>query len=74
MGIRVNARRDGSGWTPEQFDEFLFADDFEVRRLDPQYRTDGFGVPLIALRRFHLKDLEGRTGQDKFLMPGRSTP
>ncbi len=73
-GIAVDVLRDGSTWEPERFDEFLFADDYSVKRLDHQFRAEGVGVPLIGLRKFSLKDLEGREGEEKFLMPRQVYP
>lgn len=68
-GVRMTVRYDETVWPSERFDEFLFPDDFTVRGVEPHYRTEGIGVPLIALRRFRLKDLDERRGSEKFLMP-----
>ena len=73
-GIRVDFRLGGESWTPSHFDEFLFASDYRVTRLDAQIGAEGLGVPLIALKRFSLKELEGREGQEKFLMPRQVYP
>ncbi len=74
LGARVTLSNDGTDWSPEQLDEYLLADDFAVRGIDHQYRTEGLGVPLIALKKFSLKDLEGREGEEKFLMPRQVYP
>ncbi len=73
-GVRVSVLRDDEAWDPERFDEFLLADDYEVRSLDNQVRTDGVGVPLVALKKFDLKELQGRKGEEKFLMPRQVYP
>jgi pimeloyl-ACP methyl ester carboxylesterase len=38
-------------WSPQDFDHFEFASDYEVTGLTNQYRTYGLGVPLIAVRK-----------------------
>ncbi len=38
-------------WKPEDFDEFEFVSDYEVKGLVNRHVTYGLGVPLIALRR-----------------------
>ncbi len=69
-GVSVAVARGGeSTWDPGRFDEFRFADDYEVKRLDHQYRGDGLGVPLIGIRRFRLGELQSRRGEEKYLMP-----
>ncbi len=37
-------------WKPEDFDDFKFANDYEVGGLTNKYREYGLGVPLIAVR------------------------
>jgi len=73
-GIRISVLRDGKVWTPDRFDEFLFADDFEVRGLEPQNRTEGLGVPMIAVKRFRLGQLDEGQSPDKYLMPRQVYP
>ncbi len=74
LGIALTIARDAEFLDPDQFDEFLFADDFQVKNLDHHYKTPGLGVPLIALRKFDLKAIEGRRGEEKFLMPRQVYP
>jgi pimeloyl-ACP methyl ester carboxylesterase len=73
-GIRLTIARDREFLSPESFDEFLFVDDYRVKNLDHEYKTEGVGVPLIALRKFNLRRLEGRQGEEKFLMPRQVYP
>ncbi len=73
-GVRVTIRRDEAVWDPESFDLLKFSADFEVLGLEHQYCVDGLGVPLVAIRRAHLKDLFRREGPDKFLMPRQVYP
>src|SRR6185312_7529073 len=73
-GIRLTIARDAKFLSPESFDEFLFVDDYAIKNLDHQYRTEGVGVPLIALRKFDLRQIEGRKGEEKFLMPRQVYP
>ena len=69
QGIRLTIETEGAIWLPKRFGEFLFADDFVVRGIGNQYRTQGIGVPLVAIREFPWRELEKRPGQDRFLMP-----
>ena len=73
-GIRLTIARDAPFLTPESFDEFLFVDDFAVKNLGNEYKTEGVGVPLIALRKFDFRKLDGRQGEEKFLMPRQVYP
>ncbi|MDG3004288.1 esterase/lipase family protein [Paludisphaera mucosa] len=73
-GIRLTIARDSHFLSPESFDRFYFDDDFAVKNLEDQHKTEGIGVPLIALRRFDLKKLESREGEEKFLMPRQVYP
>ncbi len=73
-GIRLTIARDSPFLSPESFDRFFFVDDFAIKNLDREYKTEGIGVPLIALKKFDLKQLEGRTGEEKFLMPRQVYP
>ena len=74
QGIRVTVEREGAVWLPERFEEFLFTDDYVVRGLEHQHRTQGIGVPLVAIREFRWSALENRRGQDRFLMPREIYP
>jgi pimeloyl-ACP methyl ester carboxylesterase len=74
QGIRVAIGREGAVWPPERFEEFLFTDDYVVRGIEHQYRSQGIGVPLIAVRQFKWNELESRRGQEKFLMPREIYP
>ena len=73
-GIGLTVVRDAEFLSPESFDEFLFVDDYAIKNLDHQYKTEGVGVPLIALRKFDLRQIEGRQGEEKFLMPRQVYP
>lgn len=73
-GIRLTIARDSHFLTPESFDRFYFDDDFAVKNLEVEHKTEGIGVPLIALRKFDLKRLERREGEEKFLMPRQVYP
>lgn len=46
-------------WKPEDFDEFQFTSDYEIRGLTNHHRGYGLGVPLIAVRKG--RTLEQRT-------------
>jgi pimeloyl-ACP methyl ester carboxylesterase len=74
QGIRLTIARDSEFLSPESFDRFFFDDDFAVKNLDDEHKTEGVGVPLIALRRFDLRALERREGEEKFLMPRQVYP
>jgi pimeloyl-ACP methyl ester carboxylesterase len=74
QGVRLTIVRGSEFLSPESFDEFLFVDDYAIRNLDDQIKTPGVGVPLIALRRFDLRQLESRQGEAKFLMPRQVYP
>ena len=75
QGIRLTVSRDGGDFlNPEGFDEFLFVDDYAVRNLDHEFKSPGVGIPLIALRKFDLGQIEGRRGEEKFLMPRQVYP
>ncbi len=63
QGISLAIVRNGDFLSPERFDEFLFVDDYAVKNLDHEFKATGLGVPLIALRKFDLKALEGRRGR-----------
>lgn len=47
LACRIQA----SLWRPEEFGQFAFVSDYEIRNLRNHYRTYGLGVPLIAIRR-----------------------
>lgn len=60
----------GNGWRGEDFEDFHFVSDYEIRGLQNQYHTYGLGVPLIAVRKHH-----GETHTaEKFYPPGLSFP
>ena len=68
-GIPLSIVQDGEFLSTDWYDEFLFVDDFAIKKLDHTFKSEGVGVPLIALRKFDLRRIEGRQGQEKFLMP-----
>lgn len=76
MGILVAGPGPDSGplWPADRFDDLLFADDFSVQGMEPIHRIEGFGVPMIAVRRFHPMESKQRTGQDRFLTPREVYP
>jgi hypothetical protein len=76
IGVRVAGPGEaGRGqWEPSTFDDILFARDFVVRGMENQYRFDGLGVPMIAVRGFEPSKRERRQGQDRFLMPREVYP
>ncbi|TDJ66438.1 MAG: alpha/beta fold hydrolase [Planctomycetota bacterium] len=47
--VSIETTRPGFPWGEEEFSVFLPADAFEVRGLRERVRTDGLGVPLIAV-------------------------
>lgn len=47
--ISVAATRPGFRWSEAQFHEFVAADEYQVRGLEPRERVSGLGVPLIAI-------------------------
>lgn len=49
--IKVNVVAKGFDWRDNEFDEFQFVSDFELKGLTNEHRTQGLGVPLIATRR-----------------------
>lgn len=63
-----------AAWAPSRFDDLLFAADFSVRGMEHQFRTDGVGVPMIAVRHFEPNRRERESGQDRFLMPREVYP
>ncbi len=63
-----------STWDPDRFDQLLFASDLQVRGMERVYRTDGVGVPMLAIRRFEPDKRRRATGQDRFLMPREVYP
>ena len=46
--VSVVTTRPGSPWTEAQFHEFVAADEYVVRGLQPRERVPGLGVPLIG--------------------------
>ena len=69
QGIRIQYDPEASVWDPTRFDQFLFADDFEIKGLAHQYKYEGLGVPLIGIRQYRFGDLTARKGEDAYLMP-----
>jgi len=57
-------------WRAEDFEEFRFVSDYEIRGLRNQYHNYGLGVPLIAVRKHH----ENASPEEKFYPPGMSFP
>ncbi len=74
LGIRATVGTVGAVWPPERFGEFQFAEDFVVRGMEHQFRSRGLGVPMITVRAFPWDGLDGRRGQEKFLMPREIYP
>ena len=50
----------GDNWRAEDFEEFRFVSDYEIRGLQNQYHNYGLGVPLIAVRKHHGSTSTGR--------------
>jgi pimeloyl-ACP methyl ester carboxylesterase len=57
-------------WRAEDFEDFRFVSDYELKGLQNQYHNYGLGVPLIAVR----KHRKSTTTEDKFYPPGLSFP
>jgi len=57
-------------WRAEDFAEFKFVSDYDIRGLRNQYHNYGLGVPMIAVRRHH----EQAGAEEKFYPPGMSFP
>lgn len=57
-------------WRAEDFANFRFVSDYEIRGLQNQYHTYGLGVPLIAERKHH----DTAAPEEKFYPPGMSFP
>ncbi len=57
-------------WRAEDFAEFRFVSDYDIRGLRNQYHNYGLGVPLIAIRKHH----ENASPEEKFYPPGMSFP
>lgn len=57
-------------WRAEDFQEFRFVSDYEIRGLRNQYHNYGLGVPLIAVRKHH----ENASPEEKYYPPGMSFP
>ncbi len=57
-------------WRAEDFEEFRFVSDYEIRGLRNQYHNYGLGVPLIAVRKHH----DNASPEEKFYPPGMSFP
>jgi pimeloyl-ACP methyl ester carboxylesterase len=76
LGILVAEPEDEDDplWAPGRFTDLLFARDFSVRGMDHPSRSEGFGVPMIAVRWSNPLELDHRPGQDRFLMPREVYP
>jgi pimeloyl-ACP methyl ester carboxylesterase len=57
-------------WRAEDFEEFRFVSDYELRGLRNQYHNYGLGVPLIAVRKHH----DNASPVEKLYPPGMSFP
>lgn len=57
-------------WRAEDFENFHFVSDYELRGLQNHYRSYGLGVPLIATR----KHRGSNTTEEKYYPPGLSFP
>jgi hypothetical protein len=68
--VEVTIVLKGATWRAEDFEEFRFVSDYEIRGLQNQYHTYGLGVPLIAVR----KHRGSISTEEKFYPPGLSTP
>src|SRR5947207_992914 len=53
-------------WDPDDFDELLFADDYTAIGMRAKFRSDGLGVPLMAIRKRSRKDVVRRAGPEKY--------
>lgn len=60
----------GGPWRTEDFDDFKFVSDYEIKGLKNHYHTYGLGVPLIAVRR----NYEGEPAAAKYYPPNLSFP
>jgi pimeloyl-ACP methyl ester carboxylesterase len=74
QGVLISVQQDESLWTPDRFDDFVFASDFNVQGLEHHYEVGGVGVPLIGERQFRLDEFAARKGEEKFLMPRQVYP
>ncbi len=57
-------------WKGEEIEKFKFADDYEIKGLQNEYKQSGLGVPLIAIRKRGLD----RTPVEKYYPPGLCFP
>lgn len=70
-GWTVNFRIHLRGpWQADEFVKFEFANDFEIKGIANKHRTEGLGVPLIAVR----KRDESRSAIDKYYPTGLALP
>jgi pimeloyl-ACP methyl ester carboxylesterase len=60
----------GKTWRAEDFAEFRFASDYEIRGLQNRYHNYGLGVPLVVERKHHAN----ASSEEKFYPPGMSFP
>lgn len=68
--FRVSIVPRGQGWRAEDFDHFEFVSDYDLTGLRNHHRTEGLGVPLIAVR----KGQEPRVGKEQYYAPNLSFP
>lgn len=57
-------------WRPEEFEKIEFANDYEIKGIGNKHRTEGLGVPLIAVRRRDTKTSK----VDKYYPNGLALP
>jgi hypothetical protein len=57
-------------WRAQDFQEFRFVSDYEIRGLRNQYHNYGLGVPMIAIRKHH----DNASPEEKLYPPGMSFP
>lgn len=57
-------------WHADDFERFEFVSDFDVSGLQNQHHTYGLGVPLIAVRKSHLR----QDASERYYPPGLSFP
>ena len=60
----------GTRWQPQDFEQFKFSSDYEVKGMRNQYLTHGLGVPLIAVRHSY----QGEPAAARYYPPGLSFP
>ncbi len=66
----LTAKVRGGRWTAEDFEQFKFVSDYEIKGLKNKYQSYGLGVPLIAVRRRY----QGEPPASKYYPEGMSFP